>query len=354
MNRNRCPVKCSAITGQVFAQHNRSGHVECQDRLSGIIAHLPSGIPIREPVIANREDVSRVHHPGYLKWLEHQCIQNVDYSYLDEFGCSGGYFAQNTFIAGFIDPNTYINPLSYEVALYAAGSSIAAMERALDGEHCFALVRPPGHHAAANWAMGFCLLNNAAIAAAKALTHVDRVAIIDWDNHHGNGTQDIFFGNDRVLYCSVHEEDVFPHTGAFEETGTGAGKGCTVNAPLQRGCTIGDYNAIFSEIFLPIIERQKPGCVIISAGQDILADDPVGNMALMPRDIGYLTGRILDTLHLPLALILEGGYGPSQPYAVASIFSALKGAREERDLPPPLQNTRTRLALLKKIHRLFL
>ena len=345
-------MKCSAITGPIFERHNRTDHVECQDRLLSILARLPTDIPLLPPVIATREDVERVHKPGYLKWLERQCIRNVDYAYLDEFGCSGGYFAQNTFVAGFIDPNTYINPLSYEVALYAAGSSIAAMERALDGENCFALVRPPGHHAAADWAMGFCLLNNAAIAAAKALTLVDRVAIIDWDDHHGNGTQDIFYGNDRVTYCSVHEEDVFPNTGTFEETGTGAGLGHTVNAPLQRGCTIGDYVAVFTEIILPVIERQKPDCVIISAGQDILSDDPVGNMALVPADVGYLTGLVQDTLDLPLALVLEGGYGQSQPEAVAAIFSAINGERHKILQPPPLQNTRTRIPIMKKIHRL--
>jgi acetoin utilization deacetylase AcuC-like enzyme len=345
-------VKCSAITGPVFERHNRRGHIECQDRLSSIVARLPADITCIEPIIASREDVERVHNPGYLKWLEKQCVRNLDYAYLDDFGCSGGYFAQNTFIAGFIDPNTYVNPLSYEVALYAAGSSIAAMERALDGENCFALVRPPGHHAAADWAMGFCLLNNTAIAAAKALMYVDRVAIIDWDNHHGNGTQDIFYGNDRVTYCSLHEEDVFPNTGTFQETGTGAGQGHTLNAPLQRGCTIGDYSVIFTEIILPFIEREKPDCIIISAGQDILSDDPVGNMALVPGDFGYMTGLVQDTLDLPLALILEGGYGPSQPEAVAEIFSALKGKRQNSSLPQPLQNTRSRIPLLKKIHRL--
>jgi len=345
-------VKCSAITGPVFEQHNRTGHIECQDRLLSIIAHLPGDVSVLEPVIAERNDVERVHKPGYLKWLQQQCVANRDYSYITEVGCSGGYFAQNMFISGFIDPNTYINPLSYEVALYAAGSSIAAVERALDGMDCFALVRPPGHHAAADWAMGFCLLNNAAIAAAKALTLVDRVAIIDWDNHHGNGTQDIFYGNDRVTYCSVHEEDVFPHTGRFEETGTGQGKGHTVNAPLQRGCMIGDYAAVFTEIILPVIERERPECVIISAGQDILSDDPIGNMALVPEDVGYLTGLVRDALDLPLAFVLEGGYGPSQALAVAEIFSALKGRRKERSLPAPLQNTRSRLLLMKKIHGL--
>ena len=137
------------------------------------------------------------------------------------------------------------------MATHAAGSAIAAVERTLDGESCFALVRPPGHHAAAAWAMGFCLINNTAIAAAKALTLVDRVAIIDWDVHHGNGTQDIFYNNGRVLYCSTHQEDAFPHTGHIEETGTGSGTGFTINAPLPRKSTIADYSFVFKEVFLP-------------------------------------------------------------------------------------------------------
>ena len=114
-------------------------------------------------------------------------------------GCTGDHFTGTTYVSRFIDADTYLTPYSYEVATYAAGSAIAATERALDGKSCFALVRPPGHHAASGWGMGFCLINNAAVAAAKALNVVDRVAIIDWDEHHGNGTQEIFYRSDRVL-----------------------------------------------------------------------------------------------------------------------------------------------------------
>jgi acetoin utilization deacetylase AcuC-like enzyme len=345
-------MKCSAITGPVFEQHDRKGHVETHDRLLAIIERLPEGIPVIEPVPAVREDIERVHDPRYLAWLHQQCGRHTGYDCIGDTACTGGYFEQNTFISGFIDHNTYINPHSFEVATYAAGSAIAAMERALDGESSFALVRPPGHHAAAAWAMGFCLLNNAAIAAAKALTMVDRLAIIDWDVHHGNGTQDIFLADDRVLYCSVHQRNAFPHTGAVDETGTGAGKGYTVNAPLSMDSGIGDYSFVFTEIFLPVLDRMKPDLVIISAGQDPLFDDPVGDMRLVPADLAYLTGLVIDAVAKPLTLVLEGGYGPSHPDAVAAIFSALQGSRVNPELSGLSRETLSLVSRLKKIHGL--
>jgi acetoin utilization deacetylase AcuC-like enzyme len=343
-------MKYSTITGPIFEQHDREGHVESQDRLLAIIRNLPVNVSRHAPVAASPEDVERVHHPGYLAWLRQQCVRNTEYDILRDYVYNGGFFVQNTLISGYIDENTYINPHSYEVATHAAGSAIAAMERTLDGESCFALVRPPGHHAAAAWAMGFCLINNTAIAAAKALTHVDRVAIIDWDVHHGNGTQDIFYSNDRVLYCSTHQDDAFPHTGLMDEAGTGAGKGFTINVPLPRKSTIADYSLVFKEIFLPVIARMRPDLIIISAGQDLLSDDPVGDMSLVPEDLGYLAGLLLDETGMPLSLVLEGGYGPSHGVAVRDILLALGGTRFPCGDVKPGKKTPGIVSRIKKIH----
>jgi acetoin utilization deacetylase AcuC-like enzyme len=346
-------MKISAITGPIFKNHDCQGHSECHDRLVTALNGMPPGITVHEPVPATREALERVHVPGYLTWLEKQCVKNNSYCALDEYMFTGGYMEQNQIRMGYIDPNTYVNPCSYEVATYAAGSAVAAVERALAGETCFALVRPPGHHAGADRAMGFCLLNNAAVAAADALTAIDRVAIVDWDVHHGNGTQNIFYGEDRVLYCSVHQKDTFPHTGFIEETGSGKGIGFTINAPLRHNSTIADYVYLFSEIFVPALRRYKPDLVIISAGQDVLVDDPVGCMRLEPADIGILTALIRGAGDFPLTPILEGGYGPSHAEAIRSIFGVLAGG------PPaevaggtPLRVTLETVRQLKKIHGL--
>ena len=346
-------MKCSAVTGDVFRSHDCRGHRECHDRLVSILSGLPDHLKRHEPVPASVEDLGRVHVPGYLAWLERQCVRHAGSCLLDDYIYTGGYLEQNQIVPGFLDANTYINPCSYEVASYAAGSAIDAVDRSLDGECCFALVRPPGHHAEADRAMGFCLLNNAAVAAAHALGHVDRVAIIDWDAHHGNGTQNIFYDSNRVLYCSVHQKDIFPHTGLIPETGRHEGEGYTINAPLARHAGIADYACVFSEIFVPALERFRPDLVIVSAGQDMLADDPLDCMSLSPADTGSLTAWVRDAGAGALALVLEGGYGPSHPEAVRRIFDTL-----ERDLPAgipagtPGAATAETVRLLKKLHRL--
>ena len=346
-------MKCSVITGPVFKFHDCPGHIECSDRISAIIGQLPADIPVREPVAATEEDLSRVHLPGYLAWLRRQCNRRSRvYEMTSLEGSAGELVTARTCVSGFIDADTYLTPHSYEVATYAAGSAIAAMEEARDGNSCFALVRPPGHHAASGWAMGFCIINNAAVAAAKALNAVDRVAVIDWDLHQGNGTQAIFYRSNRVLYCSVHAEGFFPRTGAAVETGAGDGAGYTVNAPLPPGSTIGDYAHVFSGLFLPVLERTRPDLVIISAGQDALTGDPIGGMGLYPEDYGTLTGLLIDATGLPPAFVLEGGYGPFHPAAINAILGAVAGRRNFGPVPEPTDATRARVRIFRKLHGL--
>jgi acetoin utilization deacetylase AcuC-like enzyme len=249
----------------------------------------------------------------------------------------------------FIDHNTYVTGASFEVASFAAGAAIQAAHRALDGEHCFALIRPPGHHAEPDRAMGFCLFNNAAIATSAALDRVDRVAIIDWDLHHGNGTQKIFYSDDRVLFCSVHQSNTFPHTGWVDEIGSGPGKGYTINAPLRAGSNIADYRLVFEEVFIPALDRFRPDLVIVSAGQDALFDDPKSGMLLFPSDFGVLAALVRDATGQPLAFVLEGGYGPSHQDAITQIFSSLKGAVVQPESPNAHRTTRDLVLLLKKM-----
>jgi acetoin utilization deacetylase AcuC-like enzyme len=319
-------TRSSVITGEIFAEHDIETHAESSDRLRLVLSGVPSTVTWRDPVKATIEDLERVHCPNYLRWL--QMIS------------SGSRF---------IDENTYVNAQSFEVACYSAGSACAAVDRALDGEHSFALVRPPGHHAEADQAMGFCLINNAAVAAAHALRSVDRVAIVDSDLHHGNGTQHIFYNTNRVLYCSVHLEGSFPRTGWVDEVGCGTGRGYTINAPLKRGATIADYSAVFEDLFAPALVRFAPDVLIVSAGQDPLGDDEHGGMALVPEDFGQLTTMLIDATDLPLALVLEGGYGPSHGEAVSWIFRALRGGLPVRSEPgKPRPSTRHVIDTVKK------
>ncbi|MDD1669341.1 MAG: histone deacetylase [Methanomicrobiales archaeon] len=312
-------ARCSVITGDLFSAHDMPHHPESNARLVGALSGVPRDIPRHPPAKALREDVEKIHTPEYVTFLEGACDRVRTFTNLD--------------------PDTYITHSSFDVALYAAGGAIGAAERALSGEHCFALVRPPGHHAERDHAMGFCLLNNVAIAAAKALGHVERVAIVDWDVHHGNGTQQAFYKSDRVLYCSIHRAHYYPYSGRTEERGSGQGEGFTLNAPLAPGATIADYDAVFKEVFAPAIRKFRPHLLLVSAGQDILSDDPLGGMELVPSDLGLLTWRLQKAGGLPLALVLEGGYGPSHGAAIGEIFRVLGGGHAHAIEGEPAETT---------------
>jgi acetoin utilization deacetylase AcuC-like enzyme len=201
--------------------------------------------------------------------------------------------------------------------------------------------------------MGFCLLNNAAIAAAAMLDNADRIAIVDWDYHHGNGTQAAFYASSHVLYCSVHHGGAFPFTGSLQETGRGEGEGFTINAPLYAGSTIADYELVFSQVFIPAITRFAPDLVIVSAGQDILFDDPLGMMDIHPEDLEVLTRMLAGSAGTALALVLEGGYGLSHGEAIAAIFKGLRPGQEPAIQPgEPQPGTVKIVNYLKRIHRI--
>ena len=327
---NTIMVRYSAIYGEIFSHHDMDNHDESSIRLQAALGGVPEGIPVKAPVCAPESDLARVHSPSYIRMIR-------------EFSSHGGQH--------FLDQNTYVDAETYTVASFAAGAAAEAVNRSIDGESCFAIIRPPGHHAESDRAMGFCIFNNAAIGAAVALDRVNKVAIVDWDLHHGNGTQTIFSSDDRVLFCSIHQGNIFPHTGWVDEIGTGAGKGFTINAPLRAGSTIADYRLVFEEVFIPALERFRPDAIIISAGQDALFDDPKSGMMLFPADYGTLTSILKDATDHTLAFVLEGGYGPSHGDAIRQIFSSLHGSPVPPIRGEPRRTTREIVAALKKLRK---
>ncbi len=214
---------------------------------------------------------------------------------------------------GRIDGDTFLSAESFATALLAAGSAKYAVEQVLEGHHPNALVlgRPPGHHATKNQSMGFCLFNNAAIAANHGLSKgAQRILIVDWDVHHGNGTQDIFYERDDVIFFSIHRFPFYPGTGAADEIGQGNGRGATINVPLTFGVTKEQYLASFTMGLEKSLKVAKPDLVIISAGFDAHKDDPVGNLGLDAQDYGTLTKIVTQSGCKKIVSLLEGGYNP--------------------------------------------
>ena len=239
--------------------------------------------------------IEAVHSPEYRQFIEESCL--VGRRHVD-FG------------------ETVICEESYQAALLSAGAAVGAVDAVFrDGyQTAFALTRPPGHHAGMEKAMGFCLFNNIAIAAtyAEETYGLERVCILDWDVHHGNGTQDIFYGSPRVLFCSLHQQPLYPHTGAPEETGQHGGRGLNLNVPVPAGAGIDFYLEAMETKVLPGIELFGPQLILISAGFDAHRLDPLADVDLESRDFYRLTRLVLDVAerhaHGRVVSLLEGGY----------------------------------------------
>jgi acetoin utilization deacetylase AcuC-like enzyme len=215
-----------------------------------------------------------------------------------------------------LDPDTFTSPDSYDTALLVVGGALDLVDRVMGGEfdNGFAAVRPPGHHAETHRAMGFCLFNNIAVAAAHALSHhgLERVMIIDWDVHHGNGTQEIFWNDRRVLFLSLHQYPFYPGTGAFEEIGGPDAVGMTVNIPMAAGFGDEEWIAAFTRVVTPVADQFKPELVLLSAGFDAHANDPLGGMRVTEAGFGAMADEVLAIARThaggKLVALLEGGY----------------------------------------------
>ncbi len=313
------------VYSEKFLEHRPPDfHPERPERLTAIVDHLRAvGLWDRlEPLRfgpATMEQVCAVHDARHVEAVRRAC----------EAG------------AGYLDPDTYVVPDSYEAALLAAGGVIAAVEAVLDGtvDNAFCLVRPPGHHAERNRAMGFCVFNNVAIAArnAQRAHGVERILIVDFDVHHGNGTQQAFWEDDRVFYVSLHQYPYYPGTGRRDEVGAGAGAGFTRNFPFPPGAPEEAWLDVFERDLPAIAEGFRPDLLLVSAGFDAHRDDPLAQQNLTTA--GYASiGRALASMaarHCEGRLVatLEGGY---HPRALAEgVEAVIRAMRVGTDLDPP-------------------
>jgi acetoin utilization deacetylase AcuC-like enzyme len=318
------------VKDERYLEHDPGGgHPESPNRLRvlhDLIDREFSSLPLIPPRLATEDELALVHDPSYIQALAD--TQGMPFSRLD--------------------PDTGLSARSYEIALLAAGGLLQAVDSLFQNPHparslplnvspggnpqsIFAFVRPPGHHAKPSQGMGFCLFNNVAIAAeyAKKKYGLKRILIVDWDLHHGNGTQHAFYQDPAVLYFSSHQHPYYPGSGNFDEVGSGEGEGFTVNAPFPRRFGDAEYVRVFNAILKPIALEFRPELILVSAGFDPFTNDPLGGMEVTGAGFGALTTIILDLARRTcnrLLFALEGGYNPEGLRSgVRSVLQTLLG-----------------------------
>ena len=293
-------TKLGIVLDKLYFDHdNGMGHPESQERLFAIVdmlreTRLLEEVVRIEPRDATKEEITLVHDPKHFDLIQ----------------------STKGKIRVFLDPDTSTCPVSFNAAVRAVGGMLDATDKVMKGEVdiAFPLVRPPGHHAERNRAMGFCLFNNVAVGAAYAskVYGVKRILIVDWDLHHGNGTQNMFYDSSEVLYFSTHQYPYYPGTGSVNEVGVQNGFGYTINVPIHPGMGDKEYIKIFFEILKPVIEQYKPELILISAGFDTYFGDPLGGMSVSPKGFAQMTRFLKEMAESycsgKLVLILEGGY----------------------------------------------
>ncbi len=343
-------MKVGLVYDPIYLEHDTGDHVENPRRLMATMSHLEEtgvrqklvDLPVRP---ALPEELEMVHGADYI-------------SYIKSKAESGG---------GWLDPDTVMSSRSYEAALYAAGGVMVAAEAVINGDvnSAFALVRPPGHHALHDRAMGFCIFNNVAIGAKFALNKfkLSRVLIVDFDVHHGNGTQDAFYADPSVLYFSTHQYPFYPGTGWIDETGAGEGEGTTVNFPMVAGWGDEEYLRAFSEVLVPVARRFGPQLVLVSAGFDAHWADHLAMVKVTVKGFAQMT-KLLKELASELCqghlvFTLEGGYNlRAVACSVKAVFEVLLGSSEVDDPlgKAPLNRKPggfdERLRAIKAIHQL--
>ena len=292
-------MRTGLIYDPAYLNHNTGGHPENGDRVAYIYSILKKAgmlekIIAIKPRLASLDEIELVHIPEYIARLR-------DYS-----NRGGGSYG----------PDNIVSRGTFNTALLAAGGTLAAVDAVLERkvEGSYALVRPPGHHARPGEAMGFCFFNNVAICARYAAKKygLSRILVVDWDEHHGNGTEEIFYNDNSVLYFSVHRDGNYPGTGQIDQAGKGAGAGFNINVPLPRRCSDDDYEYVFRQILQPVANAYKPELVLISAGMDTHAKDPIGQMNMSGNGYSRLASVVLEIAGRccggATVFVLEGGY----------------------------------------------